>query len=57
MNNKQLGRPKVEITEAFKKSYKIWKEGEITAIKAMELSNLTKPTFYRIVKEYESKIV
>jgi DNA invertase Pin-like site-specific DNA recombinase len=55
MNNKQLGRPKVEITEAFKKAYKQWKDGTITAVKAMELSNLTKPTFYRLVKEHESK--
>lgn len=57
LNNKQLGRPRVEITEAFKKAYKQWKEGTITAVKAMELSKLTKPTFYRLVKEHESKIV
>jgi DNA invertase Pin-like site-specific DNA recombinase len=55
MNNKQLGRPKVEITEAFKAAYTQWKKGEITAVKAMELSKLTKPTFYKRVKEYESK--
>jgi len=45
MNNKQLGRPKIEITDTFEKAYKQWKEGGITAVKAMELSNLTKPTF------------
>ncbi|MEK3719235.1 recombinase family protein [Paenibacillus sp. FSL H8-0034] len=56
MNNKQIGRPRVEISEAFKKAYKQWKDGEITAVKAMELSKLTKPTFYRLVKEYEVKI-
>jgi DNA invertase Pin-like site-specific DNA recombinase len=56
MNNKQLGRPRVEITEAFEKAYTQWREGKITAVKAMELSKLTKPTFYRLVKEYESKI-
>ncbi|NHN34625.1 recombinase family protein [Paenibacillus agricola] len=55
MNNKQLGRPKIEITDKFKKSYTQWKNGSITAVKAMELSNLTKPTFYRLVKEYEKK--
>jgi len=55
MNNKQLGRPKIKITATFENAYKQWKQGKITAVKAMELSNLTKPTFYRLVKEYQSE--
>jgi len=35
--------------------YKQWKENGITAVKAMELSGLSKATFYRKVKEYEAK--
>lgn len=47
------GRPKIE-SDNFIEIYSLWKNGEITAVKAMELTNLTKATFYRKVKEYES---
>lgn len=51
---KHLGRPKSLITLEFEQAYKQWKVGEITAVGAMKKSNMTKATFYRKVKEYET---
>ncbi|WP_333593664.1 recombinase family protein [Anaerospora hongkongensis] len=47
------GRPKIEIGDRFIAVYKQWKNDEITAVKAMELTGLKKNTFYNRVKEYE----
>lgn len=52
-NGVQFGRPRIETTEEFKYVYRLWKSGEITAVKAMKELNLKKTTFYRLVKEYE----
>ncbi len=49
------GRPRVEVDESFKDIYTSWKNGEITAVKAMELSGLKKVTFYARVKEIEGR--
>lgn len=49
----KLGRKKIEMTDDFIKAYERWKNGEITALKAMELSKLKKGTFYNMVKRYE----
>ncbi|KYH30933.1 hypothetical protein CLTEP_24550 [Clostridium tepidiprofundi DSM 19306] len=52
----KFGRPKVEIDDKlFKKVYTKWKNGKIKAVEAMKELNLSKPTFYRRVKEYEEK--
>ncbi|MCY6354824.1 recombinase family protein [Clostridium sp. ZS2-4] len=50
---KYKGRKKIEINYKFENIYIKWKNGEITAVKAMELLELKKNTFYRRVKEYE----
>lgn len=47
------GRPKIEIDNKFVEVYSSWKNGEITAVKAMQLTGLKKNTFYNRVKEYE----
>lgn len=47
------GRKKIEVDDTFKKAYDKWKAGEITAVKAMELTGLKRNTFYRRVSEYE----
>ena len=55
-----IGKPhrkRIEIPQDFTIIYEIWKSGKITAIKAMEMLNLKKTTFYKIVKEYENKLV
>lgn len=35
--------------------YKQWKAKEISGVKAMEQLELTKTTFYKLVKQFESK--
>lgn len=45
------GRPKVQVSEQFlKEIYPLWKQGKITAVKAMKLSGLKRNKFYEIVK-------
>ena len=50
----KFGRKKIPIDENFKAVYSEWKQGNITAVKAMELVAMKNNTFYRRVKEYES---
>lgn len=49
------GRPKTEITHDFVDVYNQWKNKEIKGVEAFTKLNLTKSTFYRLVKEYENK--
>jgi DNA invertase Pin-like site-specific DNA recombinase len=51
-----LGRPKVQVPENFDELYDSWKRGEITATKAMELLNLKRTTFYKLVKSKEGSV-
>ena len=53
-NMKYKGRKKIE-HKNFEKVYRDWKEKKITAIKAMNLLDMKKNTFYRRVLEFESK--
>jgi len=51
---KYSGRKKILIdSNKFEAVYKSWKDGEITAIKAMTRLNLTRNTFYRRVRDFE----
>lgn len=53
---KHMGRPKtVIVTDRFKAAYIQWKNDEITAVKAMELAEMSRAGFYRLVKEYEGQ--
>lgn len=47
---KHLGRPKAEKPDNWNEVIKQWENGEITAVKAMELTGTTKSTFYKLVK-------
>jgi DNA invertase Pin-like site-specific DNA recombinase len=47
------GRKKI-VNENFKNVYDDWKNGRFTAVKAIEMLDMKKSTFYRRVKEYES---
>lgn len=49
------GRPKIKITEEFKKAYKLWRNKEITAVKAIKMCGYSKSTFYKKVLEVEGK--
>ena len=48
---KHLGRPKLEKPVEWDKYYDMWQRGDITAKKAMELLELKKSSFYKLVKE------
>ncbi|UOQ95106.1 recombinase family protein [Halobacillus shinanisalinarum] len=50
---KALGRPKTQITDAFREAYIEWKEGKITATRAMQQSQVKKTTFYKLAKQME----
>ena len=59
---KHLGRPRLdwdtleqEQREKIKELYPIWKSGEITATKFMEVVGLKRNTFYKIIKQYEQE--
>jgi DNA invertase Pin-like site-specific DNA recombinase len=47
------GRKKI-VNENFKNVYDDWKNGKLTAVKAIEMLDMKRSTFYRRVKEYES---
>lgn len=53
-NGVKFGRPKVEITDEFIQIYKQWKNKEISAVTAMQLANIKKTTFYKLVKKMEN---
>ncbi len=55
LNGKYLGRPKAEFPTEWETVYNEWKQGNITANRAMEILNLKRTTFYKLVKDYESK--
>lgn len=53
---KYKGRKPIDVDmKQFEELYKQWKAGEITAVKMHKTLNLTPPTFYRRVKEYEAE--
>ena len=47
----KFGRPKAEKPDNWDDVFQMWKAGEITAVKAMELTGTTKSTFYKLAKE------
>lgn len=49
------GRPNAQLPEGFEKMYHEWKSGTITATAAMQELNLKRTTFYKLVKQYETK--
>lgn len=50
------GRPNAEYPNNWEEVYKQWRADSITANKAMELLDLKRTTFYKLVKQYENKI-
>lgn len=47
----EYGRPKAQKPDNWNEVITSWKNGEITAVKAMELTGLKKTTFYKLAKE------
>lgn len=54
-NGKGIGRPALKYPSNWKEVYLSWKENKITSIKARELLNLKKTSFYNLVKRYEEE--
>lgn len=54
-NGVQFGRPKVLVSEEFKKVYRKWKAKEITAVEAMREAGVKKTSFYKLVKTLEEE--
>lgn len=52
---KIYGRPMITIPPNFPEVYQRWQNKEITAVKAMQLLNLRKTTFYKFVKEFRER--
>ena len=50
----KMGRPTKKYPD-WQDVYIRWKQNRITAVDAMRELNLTKPTFYRLVKRYDGK--
>ena len=50
---KHLGRPKLKVPSNWQQVYSDWKSGAITAKKAMELAQLKRNSFYKLVKGME----
>lgn len=50
-----LGRPRIDYPENFEEIYTEWKAGNITAKKAMALTDLKTTSFYKLVKQYEGR--
>ena len=51
---KHLGRPKAYYPDDWDSIYLKWKDGKITAKNSMELLNLKRTTFYKLVKSYNA---
>lgn len=52
-NGKYKGRKKIGFPEGWEDTYRQWKNREITGTKAMEILNLKRNTFYKLIKEFE----
>ncbi len=46
----RVGRPKAKVTEKFLAAVKAWRNGEITATEAIAKAEMTRTTFYKLVK-------
>ena len=52
---KYLGRPVIQMPDNFEEVYDSWKKSEITAKTAMKKMHLSRTTFYKMVKQWESR--
>lgn len=52
---RKLGRPNAEYPEQWEQVYNDWKKGDVTATRAMQILDMKRTTFYKLVKLYENK--
>jgi DNA invertase Pin-like site-specific DNA recombinase len=48
------GRPPRKIPSSFKKHHEMWKNEEITGVEFARLLDVSRPTLFRCIKEYEN---
>ena len=46
----RVGRPKAQASDNFYKAVKAWRKGDITATEAIARGEMTRTTFYKLVK-------
>ncbi len=51
---RHLGRPQAKYPDKWNEVYENWKNNSITANKAMEILNMKRTTFYKLVKQHEN---
>jgi DNA invertase Pin-like site-specific DNA recombinase len=51
----KFGRPTMELPQNWNLFYDRWKSGDITAVEFMRQVDMKKATFYKKVKEFESR--
>ena len=54
-SGKPIGRPPRKIPSSFKKYYEMWNSEEITGVEFARLLDVSRPTLYRYIKEYENE--
>jgi len=54
-SGRPMGRPQRELSPNFKKYYDKWKAGEITGVEFAKLLDMSRPTLYRHIKQYEEE--
>jgi DNA invertase Pin-like site-specific DNA recombinase len=52
-NGIKFGRPKLQVPSNFAEVHQKWRNGEITAKKAMMVTNLSRSSFYRLAAKYK----
>ena len=55
MRGVKFGRPKIQLPANWNEVITRWKNGEITARKAMKLTGIKRSTFYKLIKESNKK--
>jgi len=53
-SGKPIGRPVRTIPSSFKKYYEMWKDEEITGVEFARLLDVSRPTLYRHINDYEN---
>lgn len=53
---KGIGRPSINYPSNWEEIYSQWKDKKISGVKAMELLQLKKNTFYNLVKKFENSV-
>ena len=50
-----LGRPRLTMPVEFREVYAQWKNGDITAVKAISILKISRSSFYKLVKKFEDE--